>query len=56
MPQRFFLCSLGDERNPFCILTAVETDGGGLETAAQFSRPLAMASGSSDGRLVTRIG
>jgi hypothetical protein len=51
MPQRFFLCGLCDERNPFCIVMAVETDGGGLEMAARFDRPLVMVSSSSDDSL-----
>jgi hypothetical protein len=52
----FFLHSLGDERSPFCILTLVKTDGGTLETAMQFRRPLGAVTGPSDGPLVTRAG
>jgi hypothetical protein len=50
----FFLRGLGDERNLFCILTLVKTDGGRLATAVRFRRPLATVIGSSDGPLVTR--
>jgi hypothetical protein len=52
----FFLRGLGDERNPFCILTLVKTDGGRLATMVQFRRPLAAVTGSSNGPPVIRIG
>jgi hypothetical protein len=52
----FFLRSLGDERNLFCILTLVKTDGGRLATAVRFERPLAAVTGSSDGPPATRTG
>jgi hypothetical protein len=42
----FFLCGLRDERKPFCILMAAETNDGKLATAI----------GSSDGPPVMRTG
>jgi hypothetical protein len=50
----FFVRGLGDERNPFCILTLVKTNSGRLATAVRFRRPLAAVSGSSDGPPATR--
>jgi hypothetical protein len=50
----FFLRGLGDERNLFCILTLVKTDGGRLATTVRFGRPLAAVTGSSDGPPATR--
>jgi hypothetical protein len=44
----FFLRDLRDERNPFCILTLVKTDGGRLATAVRFGWPLAAVTGSSN--------
>jgi hypothetical protein len=52
----FFLRGLGDERNPFCILTLVKTDGGRLATMVRFRQPLAAVTGSSNGPPVIRIG
>jgi hypothetical protein len=52
----FFLRSLGDERNSFCILTLVKTECGRLATVVQFGRPLAEVTGSSDGPPATRTG
>jgi hypothetical protein len=52
----FVLRDLGDERNPFCILTAAETNRGRLATVVQFGQPLATVSGSSDDPPVIRTG
>jgi hypothetical protein len=52
----FILRDLGDERNPFCILTTAETNRGRLATVVQFGQPLATVSGSSDDPPVIRTG
>jgi hypothetical protein len=52
----FFLHGLGDERNPFCILTWVKTDGGRLATSVRFRRPLSAVTGSFGGPPATRTG
>jgi hypothetical protein len=45
----FFLCDLGDKRNPFCSLTAAETDGGELAVIGRLGQSSIVVGGASGG-------
>jgi hypothetical protein len=47
--KHFIQRDLGDERNPFCPLTAMDMVGGELPTARWFERPLLTVGATSGG-------